>query len=86
LNSPTYKVDENNQNARYNKLRKYVNELAEFQGSRYADIYIRSEAIKSRTLTVIVPNVGAAAQQEVMRRIIELGRQHDVIVNFKIYP
>jgi hypothetical protein len=52
----------------YNKLNKYVNDSAEFQGASYVDIRIPEEAIKSRALTVIVP--GAGAQQEMMRRIV----------------
>lgn len=84
LNSPTYGNEENN--ALYNKLFKAVNDLAEFQGSHYADIHIKSEEIKSRILTIIVPSKGTASQQEVMRRIVELGKQRGVTVNFTIYP
>ena len=84
LDSPTYKVE--GQNALYNTLSKYVNDLAEFQGSNYTDIWIPEEAIKSRVLTVIVPSEGTAAQQEAMPRIVELGTQRGLIVNIKSYP
>ena len=52
----------------------------------YGDLYIPEEAIKSRVLTVIVPIEGTSAQQEVMHRIVELGTQRGLTVNFKIYP
>jgi hypothetical protein len=73
-------------NALYNKLSGYVNDLTDFQGSRYGDIFIPGEEIKSRVLTVIVPTQGSPAQQEVMRRIVEFGTQRGVTVNFKIQP
>jgi hypothetical protein len=86
LDSPAYRVEGNSQNALYSKLSKCVNDLAEFRGSYYASIYIPEEAIKSRMLTVIVPSEGTAAQQEVMRRIVDLGKQRGLTVNIKIYP
>jgi hypothetical protein len=84
LNSPTYRNEENN--ALYSKLSRDLNKLAEFQGSDYADTKIPGDAIKSRTLRIIVPNGGTAAQQEAMRRIVELGRQRGVTVDIIIYP
>ena len=84
LNSPTYRNEENN--ALYNKLSRDLNKLAEFEGSHYADIEIRADAIKSRTLRITVPNSGTTAQQETMRRIVELGRQRGVTVDVTIYP
>jgi hypothetical protein len=86
LDSPAYRVEGNTSNALYNRLSKCVNDLAEFQGSYYTNIYIPEEAIKSRVLTVIVPREGTAAEQEVMRRIAEQGTQRGLTVNFKIYP
>jgi hypothetical protein len=86
LDSPAYRVEGNSQNALYSKLSKCVNDLAEFRGSYYASIYIPEEAIKSRMLTVIVPSEGTAAQQEVMRRIVDLGKQRGLTVNIKSYP
>jgi hypothetical protein len=43
LNSPTYRNEENN--ALYNKLLKAVNDLAEYQGSRHAEVRIPGQAI-----------------------------------------
>jgi hypothetical protein len=86
LDSPSYRVEENTPRALYNKLSKCVNDLAEFQGSYYADIRIPEEEIKSRVLTVIVPSEGTAEQQEVMRRIVQLGTQRGLTVNFKSHP
>jgi hypothetical protein len=86
LDSSTYRAEGKNQNALYNTLNKYVNDLAEFQSAGYADIYIPEEAIKSRTLTVIVPSAGTAAQQDVMRRIGQLATQRGLTVIFKVYP
>ena len=73
-------------NALYNKLSGYVNDLTDFEGSWYGDIFIPGEEIKSRVLTVIVPSEGSSTQQEAMRRIIELGARRGVTVNFKINP
>jgi hypothetical protein len=84
LNSPTYRNEA--KNTLYNKLSRDLNKLAKFHGSEYAETKIPEYAIKSRTLKIIVPNAGTAAQQEVMRRIVELGRQRGVTVDVIIYP
>jgi hypothetical protein len=75
-----------NSNILYTKLRKAINDLADYEGSRYAEISIPGDEIKSRALIVVVPNEGAMAQQEVMRRIVELGGQRGITVSFEIYP
>jgi hypothetical protein len=68
------------------KLSKAINDLADYEGSRYAEISIPGDEIKSRTLVVVVSSEGTAAQQEVMRQIVELGRQRGITVNFESYP
>jgi hypothetical protein len=83
LNSPAYRNEKNN--ALYNKLSNAINDLAEYEGSRYGQIIIPGDEIKSRILIVVVPNEGTRAQQEVMRRIVELGRQRGLTVNFETY-
>jgi len=86
LRSSTYQVEGNSPNALYKKLSGYLNDLAEFEHAEYADIMIPKGAVKSRTLTVIVPNEGTPTQREVMQRIIEVGRQRGVVVNFRTHP
>jgi hypothetical protein len=70
----------------YGRLSGYVNKLAEFAGSNHSGTEILNNAITSRTLIIAVPNAGTAAQQQVMRQIIQLGFQRGVAVKVVPFP
>ena len=65
------------------KLNRDANNLAEFEGGRYAGADVRD--ITSRTLTVIVPSLGTTAQRQVLRNIAQIGKQLGVIVKIEVY-
>jgi hypothetical protein len=71
--------------ALYNRLSKAVDDLAEFTGGRYAGMRVPEHEITSRTLTVIVPDLGTAEQRQVLRLIGDVGRQRGVIVRIEVY-
>lgn len=85
LESPSYTAEGRYQGTLYNRLSKYVNDLAEFEGTTYAESSIPKDGIRARVLNVIVPGPGTATQQEVMRRIIGLGAQRGLTITFTIY-
>jgi hypothetical protein len=72
-------------NALYNKLSRAVDDLAEFEGGRYAGNEVPEEEITSRTLSVIVPGLGTAEQRQVLRLIAEVGKQRGVAVRIEVY-
>jgi hypothetical protein len=84
LEAPSYQVEGRYVNALYGKLSKAVNDLAEFTGGRYAGKDVPGNEITSRTLTVIVPGLGTAEQQQVLDNIIAVGKQRGVIVKVKV--
>src|SRR4029077_10447418 len=75
LESPVYQVNGKHANALYNKLSRAVDDLAEFEGGRYAATNVPKHEITSRTLTLIVPGLGTAEQRQVLRLIAEVGKQ-----------
>jgi hypothetical protein len=83
LESPSYQVKGKYVNALYSKLSKDVDDLAEFEGGRYAGTDLGD--ITSRTLTVIVPDLGTAEQRQVLRNIVEAGKQRGVTVRIEVY-
>jgi hypothetical protein len=85
LESPTYQVKGENVNALYNKLSSAIDDLAEFEGGRYAGNDVPGEEIKSRTLTVIVPGSETVEQRQVLRLIAEVGKQRGVAVRIEVY-
>jgi hypothetical protein len=85
LESPTYQVNGKYVNALHTKLSKAVDALADFEGGRYADKYVPEDEITSRALTVIVPGLGTAEQRQVLRQIVEVGRQRGVLVRIEVY-
>jgi hypothetical protein len=85
LEAPTYEVQGRYNNALYSRLSKNINDLAEYQGGRYAGIPVPGDKITSRALTVIVPGKGTDAQEEVLRNITEVGRQRGVAVKIEVY-
>jgi hypothetical protein len=72
-------------NALYNKLSDAIEDLAEFEGGRYAGKDVLKAEITSRTLTVIVPRLGTAEQRGVLRLITEVGRQRGISVKIEVY-
>ena len=85
LEAPGYQVQGKYVNALYNKLSRDVNKLAKFEGGTYGGIDVRGDEIISRTLTVIVPSLGTAEQHQVLRQVVQLGKQHGVIVKIEVY-
>jgi hypothetical protein len=85
LETPIYQPNGKYANALYNKLSKAVNELADFEGGRYASDDVPEDEIASRTLTVIVPSLGTAEQRQVLRRIAKVGSQRGVMVRVEVY-
>ena len=85
LDSPTYQVNGQTANALYNKLSDAIEDLAEFEGGRYAGKDVPKAEITSRTLTVIVPRLGTAEQRGVLRLITEVGRQRGISVKIEVY-
>jgi hypothetical protein len=85
LESPSYQVNGKYVNALHTKLSRAVDELADFEGWRYADNYVPEDEVTSRTLTVIVPGLGTAEQRQVLRQMVEVGRQRGVIVRMEVY-
>jgi hypothetical protein len=72
-------------NALYNKVSRAIDDLAEFEGGRYAGNYVPEADITSRTLTVIVPGRGTAEQRQVLGLITEVGKQRGVTVKIEVY-
>jgi hypothetical protein len=83
LDAPAYQVKDKFVNALYGKLSSDLNNLAEFEGGRYAGSDVGD--ITSRTLTVIVPGLGTAEQRQVLRNIVEAGKQRGVTVRVEVY-
>lgn len=70
----------------YRKLRGFVDQLRGFRGATYARRTIRQDEITGRTMDLVVPHIGTAAQQRVIDRIIAYARARDVVVNVIVYP
>jgi hypothetical protein len=85
LDASSYQVKGRYVNALYSKLSRNVENLAEFTGGRYGGTNVREEEITSRTVTVIVPGLGSAEQRQVLRQIVEAGRQRRVMVRIEVY-
>jgi hypothetical protein len=83
LEAPGYQVKDQYVNALYNKLSRGIDKLVEFEGGRYGVTHVRN--VTSRTLTVIVPVLGTAEQRQVLRNIVEVGRQRGVTVRIEVY-
>jgi anthranilate/para-aminobenzoate synthase component II len=72
-------------NALYNKPSKGLNELAEFEGGEYGGINVPEHEIASRTLTVIIPGPGTPEQAQILRQIVQVGKQRGVNVRIEVY-
>ncbi len=83
LEAPGYQVEGKYANALYNKLSRDLNKLAEFEGGRYAGTDVRD--VTSRSFTLIIPSLGTAEQRQVLRNVIEIGKQRGVIANIEVY-
>jgi hypothetical protein len=85
LEATGYQVKGKYLNALYNKLSKDINNLAEFRGGEYGGVDIAEDEITSRTLAVIVPGHGTAEQAQVLRQLVQVGRQRGVNVRIEVY-
>jgi hypothetical protein len=85
LETPAYQVKDSSDRRLYNKLSRDLNKLAEFEGGEYAAVNVPKHEITSRTLTVIVPSAGTAEQAQVLRQIVQVGRQRGVNVKIEVY-
>jgi hypothetical protein len=85
LEAPSYQVKGKYVNALYSKLSRDVDDLAEFSGGKYDDVRVAEHEITSRRLTVIVPGLGTTEQRQVLRQIVEAGKQRGVIVRIEVY-
>jgi hypothetical protein len=85
LEAPSYQVEGKYPNSLYNKLSKDVDTLAGFTDTDidYGGFKVQERDVKSRILTVIVPSRGTAKQRQVLRNIVEVGRQRGVIVSIR---
>jgi hypothetical protein len=83
LEAPGYQVGGKYPNALYNKLSKHIDTLAGFTDTTYRDVTVLERDVKSRVLTVIVPSRGTAKQRQVLRNIVEVGRQRGVVVSIR---
>jgi hypothetical protein len=84
LETPSYQVKGKYLNGLYNKLNKDLNNLAEFKGGEYGGINVPEDEIASRTLTVIVPGPGTAEQAQVLRQMVQVGKQRGVNVRIEV--
>jgi filamentous hemagglutinin len=82
LGATTYQ----NTAALYGRLSRYIGDLAEFTGYAYTGVRILGNQIRSRTLIIAVPNAGTAPQQQVIRKIIQVGIQRGVVVKVIPFP
>lgn len=74
-----------------NTLTRYVDKVAGFNGTGskgWAGVIIRDKQIGSRSLDLVVPHSGTAAQQQIINDIIKYGatQRNPVRVNVIPYP
>jgi hypothetical protein len=69
-----------------NTLTRYVDKVAGFNGKSWAGTTIRSSEITGRSLEVVVPHSGTAAQQATLNQIIQYGAKQGVTVKVIPYP
>jgi len=60
--------------------RKYIDQVADFDGCTMGDIVIRAEHITERVLRLAVPPGATEAQKSALRSLIEYGKQNGVKV------
>jgi hypothetical protein len=85
LRAPSYQAKGRYVNELHRKLSRALDELAEYEGGSYSDDFVPRDQIASRALMVIVPSKGTVAQQRVLRRIVELGKQRGLNVRIKVH-
>lgn len=68
------------------RLRGLVNQVAGFNGRRYAGRHIQSWEIRGRALELVVPYAGSAEQQAIIDATRQYARTRGVTVDVIIYP
>lgn len=66
-------------------MRKDINSLVEFKGKVHNGIEITADQIKSRTLEVVVPNLGNIQQRNALNKAINYGQKQGVEVKIVVY-
>lgn len=65
---------------------KYINDVASFNGRRWAGVDVPGNAIKGRALDLAVPGLGTVAQQSVLNQAVQYGATKGVAVNVIRFP
>ncbi|MBL8546319.1 MAG: hypothetical protein JNL81_07630 [Hyphomonadaceae bacterium] len=68
------------------KIRGFIDQVAGFNGARYARRTIEQSEIRGRALELVIPHSGTAAQQRVIDAAIRYGESRGVRVVVIIYP
>jgi hypothetical protein len=68
------------------KLRGFINQVAGFNGARYAGREITARQIQGRALDLAIPSSGTSAQQQAISSAVAYGRSRGVTVNVIVYP
>ena len=66
------------------KVEKYVDEVANFHGNKFAGYVVRSEDITGRALDLAIPHAGNPAQQEAIKAAIDYATTKGVKLNITI--
>lgn len=69
-----------------NTLTRYVDKVADFNGANWAKVRIQPNQITGRSLEVVVPHGGNAAQQATLADIIKYGSSQNVTVKVITVP
>ncbi|MEM6857038.1 MAG: hypothetical protein AAF559_04130 [Pseudomonadota bacterium] len=67
-------------------LTRYVDKVAAFNGKKWAGKTIRADSVTGRSLDVVVPHGGTAAQQATLNDMIQYGSKQGVTVSVIPFP